>query len=65
LWVSSRAAAENRPWKHAHAAEATGCRVARLGSPRIPVGYAQVLENEARLNPEKIARAARSLLDRG
>jgi pyruvate dehydrogenase E1 component beta subunit len=49
----------------AHAAEATGCRVARLGSPRIPVGYAQVLENEARLSPEKIARAARSLLDRG
>jgi hypothetical protein len=24
-----------------------------------------VLENEARLSPEKIARAARSLLDRG
>jgi pyruvate dehydrogenase E1 component beta subunit len=48
----------------ASAAEATGCRVARLGAPRIPVGYAQVLENEARLSPQKIAAAARSLLDR-
>jgi pyruvate dehydrogenase E1 component beta subunit len=48
----------------AHTAEATGCRVARLGSPRIPVGYAQVLENEARLSPEKIAHAAKALLER-
>lgn len=48
----------------AHAAEATGCRVARLGAPRIPVGYAQVLENEARLDPAKIAQAARALLQR-
>ena len=48
----------------AHTDEATGCRVARLGSPRIPVGYAQVLENEARLSPEKIAHAAKTLLDR-
>ncbi len=47
----------------ASAAEATGCRIRRLGAPRIPVGYAQVLENEARLSPEKIALAARSLLD--
>ncbi len=47
----------------ASAAETTGCRVKRLGAPRIPVGYAQVLENEARLSPEKIALAARSLLD--
>ncbi len=47
----------------ASAAEATGCRIKRLGAPRIPVGYAQVLENEARLSPEKIALAARSLLD--
>jgi pyruvate/2-oxoglutarate/acetoin dehydrogenase E1 component len=46
----------------ASAAEATGCRVARLGAPRIPVGYAQVLENESRLSPEKIAAAALALL---
>ena len=46
----------------ASAAEATGCRVARLGAPRIPVGYAQVLENEARLSPEKIAVAVQLLL---
>ncbi len=48
----------------ASAAEATGCRVARLGAPRIPVGYAQVLEDEARLSPDKIASAARALLDK-
>ncbi len=48
----------------ASAAEATGCRVARLGAPRIPVGYAQVLEDESRLSPQKIAFAARALLDR-
>ena len=48
----------------AHAAEATGCRIARLGAPRIPVGYAAVLENESRLTPHKIAVAARRLLDR-
>jgi acetoin:2,6-dichlorophenolindophenol oxidoreductase subunit beta len=48
----------------ASAAEATGCRVARLGAPRIPVGYAQVLENESRLHPEKIAAAVTKLLAR-
>jgi acetoin:2,6-dichlorophenolindophenol oxidoreductase subunit beta len=46
----------------ASAAEATGCRVARLGAPRIPVGYAQVLENESRLHPEKIATVILKLL---
>jgi pyruvate dehydrogenase E1 component beta subunit len=49
----------------ARAAEVTGCRVARLGAPRIPVGYAQVLENESRLSPEKIAAAALKLLGTG
>ena len=48
----------------AAAAEETGCKVARLGAPRIPVGYAQVLENEARLSPEKIVAAAKALLAR-
>jgi len=48
----------------ASTAEATGCRVARLGAPRIPVGYADVLEQQSRLSPQKIALAARALLDR-
>jgi pyruvate/2-oxoglutarate/acetoin dehydrogenase E1 component len=46
----------------ARAAEVTGCRIARLGAPRIPVGYAQVLEDESRLSPDKIAAAALTLL---
>ncbi len=48
----------------AAAAEATGCRIARLGAPRIPVGYAQVLEDESRLSAAKVAVAARRLLDK-
>jgi acetoin:2,6-dichlorophenolindophenol oxidoreductase subunit beta len=47
----------------ASAAEATGCRIARLGAPRTPVGYSQVLENESRLSVEKIATALLRLLD--
>jgi pyruvate/2-oxoglutarate/acetoin dehydrogenase E1 component len=46
----------------ASAAQATDCRIARLGAPRIPVGYAQVLEDESRLSPTKIATAAMALL---
>ena len=49
----------------AAAAEATGCRVARLGAPRIPVGYAAVLENESRLSASKVAQAAQRLLRAG
>ena len=45
-------------------AEHTGARVARLGAPRIPVGYAPVLEDESRIGPAKIAAAARALLQR-
>lgn len=48
----------------AHAAEATGCRIARLGAPRIPVGYAQILENEARIDPARIAKSALALMQR-
>ena len=48
----------------ASAAEHLGCKVARLGAPRIPVGYAQVLENEARLTPARVEEAARALLAR-
>ncbi len=44
-------------------AEATGCRVARWGAPRIPVGYAPVLEAESRITPSKIAQAALRLLE--
>jgi pyruvate dehydrogenase E1 component beta subunit len=46
----------------ASAAEATGCRVARLGAPRIPVGYAPVLEAASRVGADAVAAAARKLL---
>jgi pyruvate/2-oxoglutarate/acetoin dehydrogenase E1 component len=45
----------------ATAAEATGCRIARLGAPRIPVGYAPVLEAQSRVGVGRIADAARAL----
>lgn len=48
----------------ASAAEAVGCKVRRLGAPRIPVGYAQVLEDESRLSAAKVEAAARALLAR-
>lgn len=46
----------------ASAAEATGCRVARLGAPRIPVGYAPVLEAQSRVGTEAIVATAKKLL---
>lgn len=45
-------------------AEHTGAKVARLGAPRIPVGYAQVLEDEYRINANKIVTAVRALAAR-
>lgn len=45
----------------ATAAEATGCRIARLGAPRIPVGYAPVLEAQSRVGAERIIDTARTL----
>lgn len=45
----------------ASAAEATGCRVARLGAPRIPVGYAPVLEAQSRVGTEAVVAAAKRL----
>jgi pyruvate/2-oxoglutarate/acetoin dehydrogenase E1 component len=45
-------------------AEHTGARVARLGAPRIPVGYAQVLEDEARIGAGQIVAATQRLLQR-
>ena len=46
----------------ATAAQATGCKVARLGAPRVPVGFAQSLEAVVRMRPEGVARAARALV---
>jgi acetoin:2,6-dichlorophenolindophenol oxidoreductase subunit beta len=45
-------------------AEATGCRVQRLGAPRIPVGYAPVLEAQSRITTADIVAAARQLAAR-
>ena len=45
-------------------AEHSPARVARLGAPRIPVGYASSLEAEARITADKVANAARRLLQR-
>ncbi|CAM4139913.1 alpha-ketoacid dehydrogenase subunit beta [Kerstersia similis] len=44
-------------------AEHTGARVRRLGAPRIPVGYAPVLENESRIDAGKIRAAVTALLN--
>jgi acetoin:2,6-dichlorophenolindophenol oxidoreductase subunit beta len=40
-------------------AEELGCPVCRLGSPRIPVGYAPTLEAETRVGADRIAAAVR------
>lgn len=45
-------------------AEHTGARVSRLGAPRIPVGYASVLEQESRIGADAVAQAVRALLQR-
>lgn len=46
----------------ATAAEAVGCKVKRLGAPRIPVGYAPVLEAQSRVAASDIAAAVRAML---
>ncbi len=43
-------------------AETVGCKVKRLGAPRIPVGYAPVLEAQSRVAAADIVAAARSML---
>jgi acetoin:2,6-dichlorophenolindophenol oxidoreductase subunit beta len=43
----------------ASVAEALNVPVKRLGAPRIPVGYAQPLENESRLTADKIVAVAK------
>ncbi|WP_353234694.1 transketolase C-terminal domain-containing protein [Diaphorobacter ruginosibacter] len=45
-------------------AENTDARVARLGAPRIPVGYAHSLEAESRVGAARIKEAALRLLKR-
>ena len=46
----------------AAAAEATGCRIRRLGAPRIPAGYSKPLEDESRVTVAGIVEAATGLL---
>ncbi len=46
----------------ATAAQETGCRVRRLGAPRIPVGYSPILEAQARVGVEAVVAAAHRLL---
>ena len=46
----------------ATAAQETGCHVARLGAPRIPVGYAACLENLARISVDEVVVAAQHLV---
>ena len=43
-------------------AEETGCRVKRLGAPRIPAGYSKPLEDESRVSAAAVVAAARSLV---
>jgi pyruvate dehydrogenase E1 component beta subunit len=45
-------------------AEELGIPVRRLGAPRIPVGYAPVLEAQARISVEATVQAARQLMTR-
>jgi len=46
----------------ATAAEETGCRVRRVGAPRIPSGYASPLEDESRVTVAQVAAAVRALV---
>jgi acetoin:2,6-dichlorophenolindophenol oxidoreductase subunit beta len=48
----------------ATAAQETACRVRRLGAPRIPVGYAPVLEAQARVGVQAVVDAALGLVGR-
>ena len=45
----------------ATAAEHLPCKVKRLGAPRIPVGYAPVLEAQARVSVQAVVQAAQQL----
>ena len=43
-------------------AEHLPCKVKRLGAPRIPVGYAPVLEAESRITAEQVMTAVHAML---
>ena len=45
-------------------AEETGCRVKRLGAPRIPSGYSKPLEDESRVTVAQVVAAASSVVSR-
>ena len=47
----------------AAAAEETGCKIRRLGAPRIPSGYSKPLEDESRITAAAVAAAATRLLE--
>ena len=46
----------------ATAAQELGCKVRRIGAPRVPVGYAHTLESQTRVQAEGIAAAAAAML---
>ena len=46
------------------AAEETGCRVKRVGAPRIPSGYSKPLEDESRVTVAQVVAAASSVVAR-
>jgi len=48
----------------AASAEETGCRIRRLGAPRIPSGYSKPLEDESRVTVAGVVAAARALAGR-
>ena len=45
-----------------HEAHSLRAPVARLGAPRVPVGYARTIENEVRVTAEAVAARARELV---
>ncbi|TMJ30675.1 MAG: hypothetical protein E6G95_04815, partial [Alphaproteobacteria bacterium] len=47
----------------ATAAQETGCRIARLGAPRIHVGFAPELEAVVRIRAQDIVQAAIAILE--
>lgn len=46
----------------ATAAEHSACKVRRLGAPRIPVGYAPVLEAQSRIDADAVVAAVHAIL---
>ncbi|MFD0880590.1 alpha-ketoacid dehydrogenase subunit beta [Variovorax dokdonensis] len=47
----------------ATAAQETGCRIGRLGAPRIPVGYSPILEAQSRIDAARVVQAALHLAE--